>query len=164
METESRTGTADLSGAHSHSSTANLPQDLRPIREQAHRAETTRFQLAWYEPAAFRRALQPIRPAVRWIRTSLLGTGLLCLIGVRLIILLAARTLSCYVTVGPRGVSRIKSTPMGHHAMVQRWQFPWKEIEELLYVEDCPLGGRGWWSMPRKRRATGSSTVPLVCH
>jgi hypothetical protein len=33
---------------------------------------------------------------------------------------------------------------MGHHAMVQRRVFPWKEIQELLYVEDCPLGGRGW--------------------
>jgi hypothetical protein len=68
----------------------------------------------------------------------------LCLIAVPLTILVATRILSCYVTIGPQCVSRMRSIPMGHHAMVQRWVFPWKEIKELLYVEDCRLGGRGW--------------------
>jgi hypothetical protein len=135
-----------------------------------------RFELAWHEPAAFRRALQPTRPAVRWIRNFLLvlvvttglglaaiygfgelflpplpliisktlGTGFLCLIGVPFTMLVATRILPYYVTIGPHGISRIRSIPMGHHAMVQRWVFPWKEIQELLYVEDCPLGGRSW--------------------
>jgi hypothetical protein len=149
-----------------------------------------RFQLGWYEPAAFRRALQPIRPALRWIRNLLfalfittglglaaiygfgelflppltliisktLGTGFLCLIGVPLIILVAARTLSCHVTIGPHGVSRIRSIPMGHHAMVQRWEFPWDKIQELVYVEDCPLGGRRW-RVPIVRTAGGEDEI-----
>jgi hypothetical protein len=83
-------------------------------------------------------------PPLPLIISKTLGTGFLCVIGVPLTILAATRILSCYVTVGPHGICRIRSIPMGHHAMVQRRVFPWKEIQELLYVEGCPLGGRSW--------------------
>jgi hypothetical protein len=174
--TESGTEAADLGGADRHCPPANLSQGTRSVGEKLPRPEPMCFQLAWHEPAAFRRALEPIRPAVRWIRNFLLalfiptslglaaiygfgelflppltliisktlGTGFLCLVGVPLIILASTRILSCYVTIGPDGISRIRSIPMGHHAMVHRWGFPWKDIQELLYLEDCPLGGRGW--------------------
>jgi hypothetical protein len=176
VATESGTGAADLGGAGRLLPPANVSPATRPVGENPYRSEPIGFELAWYEPAAFRRALQPSRPAVRWIRHGLcalflttglglaaiygfgelflppltliisktLGTGFLCLIGIPLITLVAFRILSCYVTIGPHGVSRIRSIPMGHHAVVQRWVFPWKDIQELVYVEDCPLGGRGW--------------------
>ena len=176
VETESGVGATDLRGAARLSPPANPSQETQLPGEKLHRSEPMRFELAWYEPSAFRRALQPIRPVIRWIRNFLfvlfvivglgmtaiygfgelvlpplpliisktLGTGLLCLIGIPLILLVSTRVLSYYVTVGPQGVSRIRSIPMGHHLMVQRSVFPWKDIQELLYVEDCPLGGRSW--------------------
>jgi hypothetical protein len=167
VETESAPGAADFGGAERLGA---------PVGEKSHRPGPIRFELAWFEPAAYRRALQPMRPAVRWIRNFLfvlfvttglgmaviygfgelflpplpliisktLGTGFLCLIGIPLILLVSMRILSYYVTIGPHGVSRIRSIPLGHHAMVQRSVFPWKDIQELLYVENCPLGGRSW--------------------
>jgi hypothetical protein len=175
-ESESRTGCAIAGGADKLKAPANRSQQAAPAREPAPSSEPMRFQLDWYEPAAFRRALQPCRPAFRWIRRFLfgffaiialglaaiygfgelfleplpliisktLGTGLFCLIALPLLIWAATRTLSFYITVGPHGVGRVRSIPLGHHAIVQRSEFPWKDIQELVYLEDCPLGGRSW--------------------
>jgi len=71
--TESGTGAADLGGADRHCPPANLSQGTRPVGEKLPRPEPMCFQLAWHEPAAFRRALEPIRPAFRWIRNFLLA-------------------------------------------------------------------------------------------
>jgi hypothetical protein len=163
-------------GAEKLKAPANVSQQTPPPSEPSPCPEPMRFQLDWYEPAAFRRALQPSRPAFRWVRRLLfallviiglglaaiygfgelfleplplivsktLGTGLFCLIALPLSIWAATRILAFYITVGPDGVRRIRSIPLGHHSIVQRWEFPWKDIQELVYMEDCPLGGRSW--------------------
>src|SRR5262249_25919984 len=85
--TDSPIEAADLGDAKRLGALATLSQGTRLVWEKSHDPEPIRFELAWHEPAAFRRALQPTRPAVRWIRNFLLvlfvtsGFGLAAIYG-----------------------------------------------------------------------------------
>jgi hypothetical protein len=79
------------------------------------------------------------------IVTITLGTGVFCLLAIPIVLLFAARVLSYHVALGPKGISRTQTIPLGgFHAIVRGWTVPWQEVEGLVCVEDFPLGQRVW--------------------